>query len=190
MLRRIRERISKEKLIIVAEAIFNSKIRYGASVYLEPIFDREDLKWRTYSKCVTPKETHALQTLQNNMIRVIHGFNKSQHINMEKLRNRIKMMSVNQIAVYHTILETFNIIRKSSSEQIETKYTHQNQHSQRRTANNDLKVPERTKKNCTGFSYNGAKLFNMLPSIVKESENQANFKIMVKDWIWKNIPSN
>ena len=109
---------------------------------------------------------------------------------MEKLRNKIKMMSVNQMAVYHTILETFNIIKKSSSDQMNVKYKHKDHHSKRSTAKNDLKVPERTKKNCTGFSYNGAKLFNMLPSIVKESENQANFKIMVKDWIWKNIPSN
>ena len=44
LMRRIRERIPKEKLIIVAEAIFNSKIRYGSSVYLVPVFDKEDLK--------------------------------------------------------------------------------------------------------------------------------------------------
>ena len=189
-MRRIRERIPKEKLIIVAEAIFNSKIRYGSSVYLVPVFDKEDLKWRTYAKCVTPKETYALQTLQNTMIRVIYGFKRSQMINMEKLRNKIKMMSVNQMAVYHTILETFNVIRKSSSEQVELKYKHQDQHSQRKTAKNDLRVPERMNKNCTGFSYRGAKIFNMLPTNIKEIENPKNFKIMIKDWIWKNIPSN
>ena len=124
------------------------------------------------------------------MLRVIHGFTRSQHINMEKLRNRIKMFSVNQIVVYHTILETFNVIRKSSSEQLEIKYKHQDQHSQRKTARNDLKVPERMKKNCNGFSHSGAKIFNMLPSYIKEMENPTNFKIMVKEWIWKNIPSN
>ena len=146
LMRRIRERIPKEKLIIVVEAIFNSKIRYESSVYLVPVYDKEDLKWRTYAKCVTPKETYTLQTLHNAMLRVIHGFTRSQHINMEKLRNRIKMSSVNQIVVYHTILETFNVIWKSSSEQLELKYAHQEQHSQRRTSRNDLKVPERMKK--------------------------------------------
>ena len=111
-------------------------------------------------------------------------------INMEKLRNKIKMMSVNQMVVYHTILETFNVVRKSSSEQVELKYKHQDQHSQRKTAKNDLRVPERMNKNCTGFSYRGAKIFNMLPTNIKEIENPKNFKIMIKDWIWKNIPSN
>ena len=101
LLRRIKQRIPKEKLIIVAEAIFNSKIRYGASVYLIPVFDREDLKWRRYSN---PEDhTYTLQTLQNMMIRVIYGFKKSQHINMEKLRNKIKMFSVNQLVVYHIL---------------------------------------------------------------------------------------
>ena len=44
LLRRIRRRVPKEKIVMIAEAIFNSKIRYGAPVYLNPIFDEEDLK--------------------------------------------------------------------------------------------------------------------------------------------------
>ena len=43
LLRRIRSRIPKEKVVMIAEAIFNSKIRYSAAVYLNPIFDEEDL---------------------------------------------------------------------------------------------------------------------------------------------------
>ena len=187
LLRRIKQRIPKEKLIIVAEAIFNSKIRYGASVYLIPVFDREDLKWRRYSN---PKDhTYTLQTLQNMMIRVIYGFKKSQHINMEKLRNKIKMLSVNQLVVYHTLLETFNIVQKSSSDQLKVKYKHKDHHSQRKTVKNDLKVPVKAKKKCTGFSYCGAKIYNLLPTNIKETENPENFKTMVKAWIWNNIPS-
>ena len=174
-------------MIIVAEAIFNTKIRYGVSIYLVPVFDKEDLKWRRYSN---PKDhTYTLQTLQNTMIRVIYGLKKSQHVNMEKLINKIKMMSVNQMAVYHTILETFNIIKKSSSDQMNVKYKHKDHHSKRSTAKNDLKVPDKANKKCTGFSYCGAKLYNMLPVNIKETENPTNFKFMVKAWIWSNIPS-
>ena len=46
MLGRMRFRLPVDKLLMVAEAIFNSKIRYGCSVYLQPIFEREDLKAR------------------------------------------------------------------------------------------------------------------------------------------------
>ena len=38
LLRRIRNRIPKNKLVIIADAIFNSKLRYGIAVYLNPVF--------------------------------------------------------------------------------------------------------------------------------------------------------
>ena len=42
---------------------------------------------------------------------------------------------------------------------------------------------------CLGFTYNGAKLFNMLSIQMRETKNPNTFKTMTNDWIWKNIPS-
>ena len=42
---------------------------------------------------------------------------------MMHVRKKIKMFSVNQMCVYHTLLETYNIIRNSASEQIKMKWT-------------------------------------------------------------------
>ena len=39
------------------------------------------------------------------------------------------------------------------------------------------------------FQYYGSKLFNMLPNNIKEAENSNSFKILIKDYIWENIPS-
>ena len=61
------------------------------------------------------------------MLRVIFGFSKTQHINMQKLREKIELMSVNQMCVYHTILEAHNINVNSSSEQIKLKWSHQHE---------------------------------------------------------------
>ena len=69
VLRRIRKRVPKEKIVIIAEAIFNSLLRYGVAVFLKPIFDKEDLNMEKKTK-----NTATLQTLQNNMLRVIFGF--------------------------------------------------------------------------------------------------------------------
>ena len=44
LLKRIKKRVPKDKLIIIAEAIFNCKIRYGIAVYLIPISEREEVK--------------------------------------------------------------------------------------------------------------------------------------------------
>ena len=62
-------------------------------------------------------------------------------------------------------------------------------YSLRNITNNDLKVPEKPKLKCLGFTYSGAKLFNMLPLQMREIKNPYTFKTMSKDWIWKKNPS-
>ena len=73
---------------------------------------------------------------------------------MLDLRTEIKMMSVNQMNIYHTVMEVFNIIHNGSSELINEKYSHQNfRHSLRKNANNFVRVPEQPqRKYCTGFT--------------------------------------
>ena len=113
------------------------------------------------------------------MIRMILGIKKEDHINMQQVRNNIKMMSVNQMNIYHTILEAHNIIRKSSSDQIKSKWVSkcEIQYSLRSTARNDIKI---TEKPILGyFTYFGAKVFNMLPQSIRETENTNTFKALV-----------
>ena len=185
ILRRIRNRVPKEKINMIAEAIFNSLLRYGVAVFLKPVYDEEDLKARKL-----PKNTNTLQTLQNSMIRVIYGLKIQNRVNMKNVREKIKMMSVNQIAVYHTLLEAYNVMSHLSSEQIKLKWTIiEKKYALRSVTNNDLKVPEKPKLKCEGFTYNGAKLFNMLPPKTREIKDPNTFKTEMKNWIWENIPS-
>ena len=53
----------------------------------------------------------------------------------------------------------------------------------------DTKVPKMPKDKSKGFSYFGAKLLNILPYDVKETESSNIFKAKIKQWIWHNIPS-
>ena len=110
---------------------------------------------------------------------------------MENLRQKIKMFSVNQMCIYHTLLETFNVIRYSSSETIKRKWDHkiENKYLLRSDKGNNLKIPEKPMKKCTGFSYSGAKIFNKLPCNIKETLNPCTYKALIKSWIWENIPS-
>ena len=184
MLCRIKTRVPKDKVIMIAEGIFNSVLRYGIAVYLNPVYEKEDIKARKL-----PGNTRHLQTIQNN-IRVILGFHIGQHINMEKIRHKINMMSVNQIAIYHTLLETFNVLSKGSSEQLKNKWKHTagEAYALRRKENCDLKVPDKPLVSCTGFSYHAPKLFNQLPTQLKKITDPDSFKEEIKAWIWDNIP--
>ena len=88
---------------MIAEGIFNSVIRYGIAVYLNPIYEKEDPKAKKLTGNI-----REIQKIQNDMLRVILGYNLAQQINMEKTRTKIDMMSVNQMAIYHTLLG-FNV---------------------------------------------------------------------------------
>ena len=89
------------------------------------------------------------------MLRVIFGLKKQNHVNMINVREKIKMMSVNQVSVYHALLEAYNIMRHSSSEQIHMKWTNNSEkkYSLRSITNKDLKVPEKLMLKCLGFTY-------------------------------------
>ena len=139
-----------------------------------------------------PKNTAILQTLQNNMIRVILDAKRVNHINMSHVRENLKMMSVNQMAVYHTLLESYNIMRNSSSDQIQRKWleNREKNYPLRNVAKNEITVPEKPISKCAGFTYHGAKLYNMLPKNLRENRNPDAFKNQTKKWIWLNIPSH
>ena len=81
---------------MVAESFFNSKIRYAIALYLNPVIDKEEIKTRKLTQ-----EAYKLQVIQNKMLRMIFGYRMEDKINMEKLREEIKMFSVNQMNIYH-----------------------------------------------------------------------------------------
>ena len=181
----MRNRLPVEKLLIVAEAIFNSKVRYGCSVYLQPIFEKEDIK----AGKTTP-DTYRLQVIQNNMLRMIFNYKPGDQTNMTRLRNNIKMFSVNQMVCYHVLLEAFNINNYGSSEVIQEKWKMDTRNYPiRKNRMKEVKVimPKHTK--CRGFTLYGAKILNQLPIEIREVENSERFKEMVKRYIWENIPS-
>ena len=60
-------------------------------------------------------------------------------------------------------------------------------HSERSEAKIEMYVPENPRKRCTGFSYFGPKLYNMIPKDIKEAKTTDDFKTQLKGWIWKNI---
>ena len=81
MLKRIQQRLPREELILVAEAIFNSRIRYGIVVFYKPRLTLQD------ETCVIQEP---IQVAQNDMIRQLFGHKRSDRINMEKLRKELE----------------------------------------------------------------------------------------------------
>ena len=71
-LRRIKYKVNSNKLQMIAEAIFQSKLRYGISVYSIPKFEFKSLE-----QTMDPNVSK-LQVIQNDMMRLLIGKKKRQ----------------------------------------------------------------------------------------------------------------
>ena len=168
----------------MSEAIFQSKLRYGISVYSIPKFEFKN------SEQTMDPNIAKLQVIQNDMVRLIIGRNRSSHTNMEKARQNLKMMSVNQLSVYHTAIEMFNIINNKSSVALHEEMKIQPRgYNLRGMEEGKVQVPEKGKKSCNGFHYMGPKLWNFLPGHIRKTTIRSIFKEKLKDYIWEQIPS-
>ena len=100
------------------------------------------------------------------------------------------MMSVNQLSVYHVALETRNVIVNNSSEDLQHKLLDKRGgYRLRSDERRDLTLPVRPKLKCTGFSYTGPKVWNKIPTSIRNNPKPESFKSMLKKWILDNIPS-
>ena len=108
---------------------------------------------------------------------------------MEKLRNELKMMSVNQLSCYHTAIEMVNIINNNSSASLHEEMIQVPKgYSLRDLEDGTVQVPEKGKKPCNGFHYIGPKLWNSLPSHIRKTTIRDIFKEKLEDYIWDQIP--
>ena len=169
---------------MIADAIFQSKLRYGIAAYTSPKFEFNHLE-----QPMDPNISK-LQVVQNDMLRVLNGKTRSDHTNMTKLREELKIMSVNQMSCYHVAIEMYNIINNASSDSLQRKMRiEQRGYNLRSLEDGKVKVPEKGKKSCTGFSHYGPKWWNHLPSHIRKTTIRDIFKEKLKEFIWEEIPS-
>merc|ERR1712098_167255 len=123
------------------------------SVYTKPKFEFNHLEQTMDPNIVK------LQVVQNDILRVVYGHRRTDHTNMQKLREEKKIMSVNQLSVYHVAMDMYNIINHASSEVLQREFKlEQGRYEFRSIEEGKVRVPEKMKKSCTGFGYFGPKL--------------------------------
>ena len=154
------------------------------AVYTKPKYEFNDMELH-----MNPNIAR-LQVIQNDLIRMMQGKSRKSHTNMQKLREELKFMSINQLSCYHVAMEMYNIINHSSSDLLHEEFkVEQSRYNLRCHEDGTVKVPEKMKKSCTGFSYIGPKLWNHLPGHIRKTTIKSIFKSKMKDWIWEFIPS-
>ena len=126
------------------------------------------------------------------MFRLLAGKKLKDKVRVQELSKRFNMMSINQMACYHVLVETYNIIHYGSSKKIRDKIVSSCEYSR------SLTVPLFRKSSCRSFSYYASRLWNTLPADIrakgmcKEKSNQRveetkklnSFKRDIKQWIF------
>ena len=155
--------------------------RYGIAVYFKPRLHSDP----------TCEEQSKLQVAQNKMFRLLAGKKSTDRVRVEDLAKQCNMMSMNQMASYHVLLETYNALNHGSSEKIRDKLKPTSEHSR------NLTVPLFKKSSCRSFCFFSSRLWNTLPSDIKtralskesytdkevHSKKLCAFKRDIKKWI-------
>ena len=126
MIARMKTQVKTDKIMIISEAIFMSIIRYAMSVYTKPKYEFNNLE--------QPMDPNIakIQVVQNDLLRLIFGKTRKNHTNMQKLREDHKIMSINQLSVYHVAMDMFNIINNCSSDLLHKEFKLENNRYQLR----------------------------------------------------------
>jgi len=92
--------LSGKILKTIADGLVMSKFRYCASVW-----GTEYL--RTEVSDPTSSAVQSLQIIENNVLRLITGHRKSEHIKIEDMLRETGFLSINQIIAYTTLMEAW-----------------------------------------------------------------------------------
>ena len=120
-----------------------------------------------------------LQTLQNKAAQVV--CNAPPRANRCLLLSRVKWLTVNQLAVYHTLIAVYKIRTSKEPENLAALLSNETRERRIRRSNAKLSLAMKS------FTFRGASLWNDLPSHIRKSENFMFFKREVRNWVLENV---
>ena len=139
---------------------------------------------------LTKEDAWKLQVLQNKVLRLKSG-NYDLNVPTSVLLEATGDLSVQQLGAFHTTLTVFKIIQSREPAYLAEKLT------LRKAENNGIFPPRHLNTiqvHCdltisrSGFLYRGARIWNQLPSEMRQETRLAAFKVQLRKWIISNVP--
>lgn len=179
LFRQMKQVLSLSDLKCIAEALFNSKIRYSIAAYGVVKLSEEES---------TPGFMKDLQIAQNSMMRLICGKRLTDRISISQLLESTNFLSVNQMAAQHVMSITWDIVKEDAIPEIKDKLIlKQNKYGTRAHEREKLEVVQSKKEKYQSFINRCSKIWNEAPLTIKKCEKKGHFKTMVKKWV-KSLP--
>ena len=183
LVRALTTRLSAVKLVcrvaafqtrkMIAEGLFISKLSYLISVWggCEGYLAR------------------SLQVIQNKVARVVSK--KPWLTPVKLLLSQCGWLSVRQLAMYHTVVLVFKVLRTGTPSYIRSMFSTEYRRMTRQALQGMIKPSRGVAKQelvSKSFRFRAVHDYNILPVIIKEANNQLTFKKLAKAWIMENIP--
>ena len=100
-IRKLEQSFPKSLLKRIADAIFNSVLRYGLAIFC-PI--------RTNEGDPIPKCINGIRVLFNNLLRLLCNSKRSQHTSIKSMLEKVGWLSINQLACEVRLIETWKAL--------------------------------------------------------------------------------
>lgn len=178
IIRQIREALPRKILPSIAEALFNSKVRYGIAAYGKIRLSENDTETGVMKQ---------LQVLQNNMLRLITFKKLQDRIPIHELLKRTNMMSVNQMLAQHMMNEMWSIMYEQSNSDILEIVSKNSNYPTREVCHSKLNIIPQKFARKWGFMNQISSIWNKAPLEIRECTRKNTFKRLVKKWA-KTLP--
>ena len=160
IIRRLSTKLPNHALKIIADGLFQSKVRYGACLYVRPLINEDEKH---------AGEIQKLQVIQNELNRVLMGVRRSDKIRNKDLREMTGLQTINQIAASQALQELRKIVVDGSVPELQAALLDRiqsNSHKTRATSDFKLTAPL---SNNRDFLSGAVKLWNAAPQDLRDS---------------------
>ena len=162
-LSKLRYIVPYSMLKTITQGIFNSIL-----VYCLPLFGGCD-----------KSELTSLQVLQNKAAQIVTR--SPPRAVRNPMFDKLDWLSVNQLVVYHTLLQVYNIRSSREPEYLSQALRDDNRNVNIIISNTDLSLAKNS------FVFRGAKLWNNLPPNIRNNFKISKFKKESRKWVKENI---
>ena len=157
---------------LLCSALLQSRFDYGFNVY-----------YRKLDKQLRNK----LQTAQNKIVRFILGVEKRHHLSCSDFR-RIRYLKVDYRFQYLSLNVMYNIFQGTAPSYLcNFELVSERHHHNTRGSRHCYVIPRVNNFGSTSFMFNGAKLWNSLPTVVKEADSLNSFKQKCKMYLFNKM---
>ena len=178
-IRKLEQSFPKSLLIRIADAIFNSAIRYGLGIFC-PI--------RRSESDPIPTSINGVRVLFNDLLRLLCNSKRSQHTSTKSLLEKIGWLSINQLACEVRLIETWKAVYledyclKEVFERVDTRISP-------RTSNQiRLKSAFKTRIRESSFQYPSVQLWNEAPIGITEAPTESQARSAIRKFVKECIP--